>query len=92
MLPILPSAARADNFPLRLDHVAFDRVTHQLAHGMDFELAHDIGAMRFRCLDGDSESYSDFFAAFTFCYELHDFSFPLMSCTRRYINSPAYVV
>ena len=58
---------------------------------MDFELAHDIGAMRFRRLDGDSESYSDFFAL-TFCYELHAFSFPLMSCTRRYINSPAYVV
>jgi hypothetical protein len=31
------------------------RVKHQLGHGMDFQLTHDIGAVGFGCLKADPE-------------------------------------
>lgn len=49
-----------------------DSVTYQLTHRMHFELAHNVGAMGFRCLDTDPQNYSDFLAAVALRQELHN--------------------
>ena len=38
---------------LGFDHAVSGRIPYQLTHRMDFEFAHDIGAMGFGCLDTD---------------------------------------
>jgi len=37
-----------------------DGVSHELADGVHFQFAHDIGSMRFCCFDADAQSDGDF--------------------------------
>jgi hypothetical protein len=60
---------------LRLDDAVADRVAHQLAHRVDFELGHDPCAVRFRRFCRDAEHGRDFFVGLTFGQQLQDFAF-----------------
>src|SRR5712671_2614841 len=57
-----------------LDDLVSYCVAHQLANRVQFELAHDVGAMRFRCFYANSESDGHFFTALPFREQLHDFA------------------
>jgi hypothetical protein len=46
-----------------LDNLISDGVPYEFAYGMQFEFAHDIGAMSFGSLNADAESHGNFLAA-----------------------------
>src|SRR5579864_1379637 len=50
-------------------------VAHQLAEGMQVQLAHDVAAMCFHGLNADIQGRSDFFAPVTLRKELNNFAF-----------------
>jgi len=49
-----------------LDDLVSYRVPHQLTDGVQFELAHNVGAMGFRGFYADTESHRHFLAALPF--------------------------
>src|SRR5205807_4741802 len=68
--------ANGPEFSLSLDFddLVFNSVSHQLAHGMQLEFSHDVGAVRFSGLHADIEDHRNLFAALSFGKELHDLS------------------
>src|SRR5262249_43489962 len=76
---------------LGLDDLITYRVSHELADAVNFELTHDIGAMRLRGLHADSEHRGDFLAAAAFRKQLHDF--PLSrgeAIGRQFVQRPLW--
>lgn len=59
---------------LSLDDLITDRVAHEFADRVKFQLAHDVGAMCFRGLDANAQGYGNFLAALPFGQQLHDFA------------------
>jgi hypothetical protein len=57
-----------------LDDLVLYGVANQFANGVQFEPAHDVGAMGFGCLDAYVESDSHFLARFAFGKKLDDFA------------------
>lgn len=59
----------------RFDDLIAHGVSHQLAHGMYLELAHDVGAVGFRGFHADAKNGGHLLAAPTLREQLYDFSF-----------------
>src|SRR5260370_5875216 len=57
-----------------LDDLVPDRVAHELTDGVEFKLAHDVGAVRFRGFYANAKSHGYFLAALPFRKQLHDFA------------------
>jgi hypothetical protein len=64
----------SNQFRSSLNDLVADRIPYQFAYRVDFQLAHDVGSVRFRGLDADAEGGSNFLAAFSFREQLHDFA------------------
>jgi hypothetical protein len=75
---------------LDLDDVVLDGVNHQVANGMQTELAHDIAAMSFHGLGAQVQEYGHFLRTFAFGKKLRSFAFA--RAQRRQIRRliPAY--
>lgn len=65
-------ADRISRRELGLDDLIAHRVSNQFAYGMNFQLAHDVGAVSLRCFHADAENGSDFFAGLALGEQLHD--------------------
>src|SRR5262249_8235337 len=59
----------------RLDDLIANRIPNQFADRMKFQFPHDVRAVSLGSLDTNSERHCDFFAAFSFCEQLHDLPF-----------------
>src|SRR5579864_2728542 len=58
----------------RLDNLISDGVADELADRVQLQLAHDVSAVRFRCLHADAQGYRDFLAALAFGQQLDNFA------------------
>src|SRR5260370_9149333 len=55
-----------------LDDLVPDRVAHELTDGVEFKLAHDVGAVGFRGFYANPNSHGYFLAALPFRKQLYD--------------------
>jgi hypothetical protein len=58
-----------------LDDPAAHSVAREIGHGMEIELAHEVGAMSLRRLDAEAQSHSHFLAGLSLSQQLDDFAF-----------------
>jgi hypothetical protein len=58
------------------DDLIADCVPYELADRVDFQLAHDVGAVRLGGLYADAEGGGHFLAALAFREQLYDFALP----------------
>src|ERR1700686_2344316 len=71
-----PSKFSSEHRPhLSFNNLVSNGVAHELAHRVQLELAHDVGAMRLRSLYTNTESHRNFFATLSFGQQLHNFAF-----------------